>query len=447
MKTPLSKYIIPFSLSALFFSLPSGIYAEVPQASDIKVLINAAKGTSEQNLYAGREAFINYDFPKAGELYGKYRVAKKKSAEGLALEPVFNDQLEIAEESLNNVQRLKIIERKSVADSDFISSLRLPASAGRVVPADSIPFQQGRDEATVAFANENGDYMIWSQSAPEDAEDMEGAEPDTYILVESERLTDGSWSTPAPLRGLGQMGWNADYPFLRADGTTLYFSAPSEGSMGGYDLFVASRDPQTGEFLTPRNLGMPFNSPLDDLMVAIDEEHNLGWLVTERNADPGFVSVYLYIFEEQRSNHDPEEEAIIDHARLTDKSDFLAEDDLVRAEKLRDLEMINRPRTSRKGDFLISIPGGKVYDRVENFSSPKARIAAAKYLETLQALEEEKDELKKLRSDYGKAKHEGKKSVMQFLSTRILLLEKKVAQHSQELKTYRNQAIEAESSR
>lgn len=413
--------------------------SNLPAPDQLNSLISAHKGTPEQNLYLGRQAHLEYDFERAEKLFNTYAASKKRSPEGENLLSAFRQQLDIAKSALNNVQNISLISKSSVPETDFLSSIKLPSSAGVLLSPDSIPFEKGRNEASMAFANEARNYMLWSQSSDSDTE--------TYILVESERLTDGSWTDPTPLKGLGDAGINADFPFMRSDGTTLYFSSPSEESMGGYDLFVAMRDPQTGEYLAPRNLGMPFNSPFDDIMVAIDEENGLAWLVSDRDPYEGRVTVYLYLFEESRTNHDPDSDEIIKHARLTADADYLPEDNEVRRSKLQAIENMSAVCRQRRRDFRISIPGRRTYEIVENFTSPQARISAGRYLSELNALKKDHETLSQLRSDYRDAKTNKNLSKMQLLETRILQLEDAVAERTKQLKEARNQTIQAETMR
>ncbi len=58
-------------------------------------------------------------------------------------------------------------------------------------------------------------------------------------------------------------------PFFMSDGVTLYYANDGDESIGGYDIFI-SRKGEDG-FLQPQNIGMPYNSPYDDYMLAIDE--------------------------------------------------------------------------------------------------------------------------------------------------------------------------------
>jgi Tol biopolymer transport system component len=53
-------------------------------------------------------------------------------------------------------------------------------------------------------------------------------------------------------------------PAFSPDGRTVYFFSNRPGGQGGDDLYAVDRDPATGAFGTPRNLGPRFNTPGDE---------------------------------------------------------------------------------------------------------------------------------------------------------------------------------------
>ena len=53
-------------------------------------------------------------------------------------------------------------------------------------------------------------------------------------------------------------------PAFSPDGRTVYFFSNRPGGQGGDDLYAVDRDPATGAFGAPRNLGPGVNGPLDD---------------------------------------------------------------------------------------------------------------------------------------------------------------------------------------
>lgn len=103
------------------------------------------------------------------------------------------------------------------------------------------------------------------------------------------------------------------FPILRQDGQSILFASPtgaidldlkaqengdfSEG-IGGLDLYLSRRDPHTGKFQVPTLLGMPFNSPSDDLILLYDDFYHVGLLVTTRFARKGFYNCYRFVMSE-----------------------------------------------------------------------------------------------------------------------------------------------------
>ena len=85
------------------------------------------------------------------------------------------------------------------------------------------------------------------------------------------------------------------YPILRQDGETLYFASYSDEGMGGMELFVARRDPDTRQFLRPTLLGAPFNSPFDDCFLIFDDLSGKGILASGRFAPKGTLNLYTFV--------------------------------------------------------------------------------------------------------------------------------------------------------
>lgn len=72
------------------------------------------------------------------------------------------------------------------------------------------------------------------------------------------------WGKPRNLGMEVNSPFNEDSPFLSPDGNTLYFSSEGHNSMGGYDVFRCTRQPD-GHWSQPENLGAPINNGGDDI--------------------------------------------------------------------------------------------------------------------------------------------------------------------------------------
>lgn len=330
-----------------------------------------AKGNRDAMLYLGRLAFLDYDFEKATKLYGDYRAAQQKARQ----EPdeqldVFESQLTNAENALQRVEDLMVIDSIAVEPTGFFKHYRLPSSAGHLMLPEELPEQLGKPDTGMAFANEGRDFMMWAQP------DSIG----TLRIVETTRLTDGSWQTPVYTPETLNGGGDADYPFMMADGTTLYFAADGDESLGGYDIFVASRDATTGEYLQPQNVGMPYNSPYDDYMLAIDELNGIGWWATDRNQLDGRLTIYVFATNDIRRNLDADDENLLSRARITDYRESQGSADRQKADAL--LAAIDEIETDSEAAPEFHLPNGNgTYFHYMKQLPAKARTPMKRYLE------------------------------------------------------------------
>lgn len=359
-----------------------------------RTLLEAAKskGYGFANLYLGRLAFLDYDFDEATSLYDAFiRYREKLGQPAGETVKELEDQVTIAENALSRVGKIAIIDSISVPKDDFFKHYKLSRSAGFLVSPDQIPFEDSRQGAVMAFVNEGGDYMMWG-------------EPDSIgnvHLVESLRLTDGTWQEPHPVADHLGGGKYADYPFMMPDGVTLYYSSDGKGSMGGYDIFVASRDASTGEYLQPQNLGMPFNSPYNDYMLAIDEEAGIGWWATDRNRLGDNMTLYVYMVNDLRKNYDPDDEDIIRMARIADYKATQNPDDANKyKEALAHIDNIDNSSGEKRIDFNFPIGNGKYYHSMSDFSNRAAFDAMNAYMKALNGFEKTEKHLADLRKRY-----------------------------------------------
>ncbi|MBD5260846.1 MAG: hypothetical protein HDS38_01775 [Bacteroides sp.] len=394
--------------------------------------VSVAKGDL---LSAGREAFMNYDFEGAMENYEKYAKSLKKtpSAEGEQLLEEYLRQLEIAENSLDNVQKIEIIDRIDVPAEDYIKYIKLPSVGGRLLSPDASMLKERQNQSDFGYATESGDLMMWSEMNEDGLE----------AIMQSDRLMDGSWETPRMAGDILNDGGSARNPFMLNDGVTLYYSSDGDGSMGGYDLFVATKDPTSGEFRQPIGLGYPFNSPFNEYMMAIDEDNGIGWWVTDRNRLDGKVSVYIFKTNDVRKNYvTDEEDDIVSLARVDDIS-VTQNPDTDYAKILKGIDERSRgTKQARSSDFIFPMPGGRVARRLSDFSDAGAKRGMQQYLQALGEYEQLEGKLTQLRKKYHST--DRKKGSSTALSHQILELEKKRDELKESLKQIRNSVISSE---
>jgi len=215
--------------------------------------------------------------PSAADAQRRKKVAKKKPQP--KVEEVIEEDPRIAQ-MLEATQKVVFIDSMVVGLNDFMSHIPLSADCGRLAMADGLG----------QFTNELGDKRL---EAVVDAKQV------PHIVIRD--MMGFSWGEPVKAKGLGNDASN--FPYLMPDGTTLYFAQKGEKSIGGYDLFVTRYDAESGQFLRPENLGMPFASEADDLFYAIDEQNRLGYFVTTRRQPAGKACIYVFIPNESRQSY------------------------------------------------------------------------------------------------------------------------------------------------
>lgn len=297
---------------------------------------------------------------------------------------------------LDRVERIEIIDTISVDSADFFNAYRLSSAAGRIVPPDAVRrLGIGGDaiDISTAYMPQNNSEILWASA------DTAGV----YNLYSANILDDGTIDHSAALDPMLGGGGSARYPFLMPDGVTLYYASDGDGSLGGYDIFMTRRNEnEEGAYYQPQNMGMPYNSPDNDFMLAIDESSNLGWFATDRNHIPGKLTVYVFAPSAMRVNADRDDPnlaslARLDNIALTRKADVDYADYL---EKHLPAADSDKGSPSAPQLFAIDMGNGRVYTSLSDFRNPQARSAMLEALATRRALEQHLAAENELRDKY-----------------------------------------------
>lgn len=397
-----------------------------------------ARGVADAYLYGGRIAMERYDFQSAAKMYDRYVELKEKASKPVD-ETALQDReaVSLASDMIERVEDITIIDRIDVDHDGFFTNYRLSAESGRLMDAGSVAADYpglAADIVEPVFQNERADFRLWAQ--PDSTDD------DRLHIVESNRYIDGGWETPIQADDLLNGGGDAAFPFMMADGTTLYFASNGEGSIGGFDIFRSNRDSSTAQYKAPSNMGMPYNSPYNDYMLAIDESTGVGWWATDRNNLPdGRISIYLFIPNELRRNHDAENPDIKSLALLDDISLTQKDEDSARIESLRDaVTRIETEQPTPSGEHMFSFPvaAGRVYHTMSDFRSERAAELMQQWTADSEALDEMREELKDLRRRFVTNRSDTT------LRTRILDLENRCDKAAGALNRLRGEIIRAE---
>ena len=204
-------------------------------------------------------------------------------------------QQKLYEELLPATAKVLFIDSIVVDKADFLNKINLPDNLGKLV----------EDNKKVCYTNEFANTTIYAEGDTVSGRHL-------YIA----HKYGNKWEEPQIITELQNKF--PDYPFLMTDGVTLYFSAEGEGSVGGKDIFRTIFNTDESHFYEATNMGLPYNSPANEYMMAISDYDNIGWLVSDRYQPEGKVCVYLFEPSAQRKTfaEDTDEETLNKFAKL-----------------------------------------------------------------------------------------------------------------------------------
>ena len=84
--------------------------------------------------------------------------------------------------------------------------------------------------------------------------------------------------------------FDEDGVFVSFDGNTIWFSSKGHSSIGGYDVFMSSYE--NGFWAKAKSMGMPINSPDDDLYFVLADDGMTGYFSSVRPGGEGQDDIY-----------------------------------------------------------------------------------------------------------------------------------------------------------
>lgn len=324
---------------------------------------------------------------------------------------------------LKGVEEVCVIDSFVVSKDSFLTAYKISPESGKLYMYDTY-FGTTEKAGGTVYETELENRLYYSELQADS----------TYSILSSDKMLD-KWSAGTPLPGSINEAANANYPYVQSDGITIYYAADGSESLGGYDIFVTRYNSNTNTYLTPENIGMPFNSPANDYMYVVDEFNNLGWFASDRNQPEGKVCIYVFIPNPSKQVYNfegMEQEKLIRLAKLNSIRDTWTDEESVTAAQERLRASMNTVKTGspkKKGDFSFILDDENTYHSLHDFSSPEARKLYQQYSDKAETYSEQCAKLEQLRTQYAAAPEQGKRS----MTVAILDLEKHLLQQSREL--------------
>ena len=319
----------------------------------------------------------------------------------------------------NYERKLQVTERVTFIDSmllkkeEVMDMLYLGNENGSV--ASYAKFFNVKEKDTLdctLFRSQLGDKIIYAQ-------------PDTAAVLHlyASEMIGQKWCEPVLLPGLKDTV-SHNYPFMLADGTTLYYASKSEEGLGGYDIYMTRWDSDTQRFFKPENIGMPFNSAANDYLYLVDEFNQLGWFVTDRGQGGDTVCVYCFIPNETRRIYDTStmgRDTLVALANINSIRDTWTDQERVK-DALNRLDILRtKSKKSAQSQFHFIVNDRIAYTNLSQFRNEESRKLANKWLKLVDERNKASEQLEELRKQYSVSRPEKKAE----LAASILALEQK----------------------
>ena len=174
--------------------------------------------------------------------------------------------------------------------------LKNPGEIGNQSIFSSALFKENANDGTPAFTKDGG-TVVFARGNTGKSKDPS---PDVDLYMS--KKTGNAWSEPERLSISDSIAWDGS-PSFSADERTLYFSSNRRGGKGGVDLYRVPID-NSGRFGRPINLGSTINTPGDELFPYVSAN---GKLYFSSDGHPSIGGLDLFVASRN------ENEIIVEH--------------------------------------------------------------------------------------------------------------------------------------
>jgi hypothetical protein len=260
------------------------------KASALKYLQYAVTNNERDSLslfYLAKAYHINFYFDDAIDYYQKFN---SKLPAKYRAEFELNDlitQCKFAKEIIEDIQLIKVLERKTVKADDFFRTYRLGSLERKIIIVPD-EFRSAKDKKlqhqSLIVHNPNNDEIYFSSYGKKGDKGK-----DIYKVT---RYPNGNFSEPINLGMNINTSSDEDYPYLHPTGKILYFASKGHNSIGGYDIFRSELNESTNTWGKAENLGFTINSPDDDFLYISDRQEDIAYFSSTRNNKLGELTLF-----------------------------------------------------------------------------------------------------------------------------------------------------------
>ncbi len=155
---------------------------------------------------------------------------------------------------------------------------------------------------------------------------------------------DEEWTNLKNLGPTINTPYDEDGVYLHPDGKTIYFSSQGHNTMGGFDIFKATKT-NDNSWSTPENIGYPVNTPDNDVFLVVGGSGRHGYYTSFKKEGYGEKDLYKITF------LGPEKEPVL-----------MTEDKLLASRNKPIKEEVIEPKVKESSSASLTILKGKVKD-------------------------------------------------------------------------------------
>jgi len=369
---------------------------------------SAQETTPKEEVKSVTQLTQEYRFEEAMNLLrNQIDEAREQNAVTTLLEEELK-KVRIGADMLRGVEKVVFVDSVVVPREHILNYYKIGNGSYNLVNVPEITAKSGR----VACVNDFGDRAILSL-------------PDSSGILKLHALCrlGEEWLDEGELRLSANAAETQDYPFLLQDGLTLYYAAQGEESLGGFDIFVTRYDTEDKSFLRPENIGMPFNSPGNDYLFALDETKQIGFFATDRNQSSDSVCIYYFIPTDSREVYDYEKNPaqVRQMARLVSVKATQVDSAMIETAQKRWKKENSLALTSRPECFIV-IDDNRVCTSLSQLHSEQAKRIASQWISLRSTWTDKVARLDRLRKQY--VEKEGNRGAY---ATEIFKLEQEIS--------------------
>jgi len=235
-------------------------------------------------FFLGKAYHLTYNFNEAIKNYNLY-----KQKAGNNINPKYEVDRQVAmcqngKALLSGLTEIVVLEKKEYSSAEFFRIYDLKNIGGQILVGYDFQSKIDKKKNYVPLIHFPATSKVIYYASY--GETDKGNKDIYYCTREGE-----GWSKPTLVPGAVNTTSDEDFPYMHPDGEHLYFSSKGHNSMGGYDIFMATKG-TAGSFGSVENVDFAISSADNDMFYIVDSLNQRACFASARQANNGKMFIY-----------------------------------------------------------------------------------------------------------------------------------------------------------